>query len=320
MSLSLDPQVAEGLALILALVGDAKPPPVGDWKARRANLEALLGHLASLRPPVTDVEVAVHPVTAIDGVELEARWYVPSDRDTAAGPTSAVLYLHGGGMILGSIELYDAIVRSYVSATRVPMLAVEYRLAPEYPHPTPVEDCYQGLAWLAGHAGELGVDPARIAVMGDSAGGGLAAGVALIARDRGGPVLAQQILIYPMLDDRSITVDPQIAPYLTWTYDDNITGWDALLGASHDGVEGLEYAAPARAASLAGLAPAFIDVGDLDLLRDEDVAYARRLAADGVPCELHVYPGGPHGFEGFAPLAELSQRAVEARLRIVRAL
>src|SRR6185437_4484683 len=112
MSLSLDPQVAEGLAPILALVGDAKPPPVGDWQARRANLEALLGHLASLRPPVTDVEVAVHPVPAIDGVELEPLGYVPADRETASGPTSAVLYRHRGVMILGSIELGDAIVRS----------------------------------------------------------------------------------------------------------------------------------------------------------------------------------------------------------------
>ena len=154
--------------------------------------------------------------------------------------------------------------------------------------------------------------------MGDSAGGGLAAGV-LLARDRGGPALARQVLVYPMLDDRSVTPDPVIAPFLTWTYDDNITGWDALLGSSRD-VEGLLYAAPARAASVADLPPAFIDVGDLDLFRDEDVEYAQRLAAAGVPCELHVYPGAPHAFEAFVPDADVSLRAVEARLRYLGAL
>jgi len=211
-------------------------------------------------------------------------------------------------------------VRSYVSATRVPMLAVEYRLAPEYPHPTPVEDCYQGLAWLAGHAGELGVDPARIAVMGDSAGGGLAAGVALIARDRGGPVLAQQILIYPMLDDRSITVDPQIAPYLTWTYDDNITGWAALLGEAAGADTVSPYAAPARATDLAGLPDAYLDVGDLDIFRDEDITYAQRLADAGVPTELHLHPGCPHAFETLARKADVSRRAISDRMRRLRTL
>ncbi len=196
--------------------------------------------------------------------------------------------------------LYDTAVRDYVATSGVPMLVVDYRVAPEHPHPTPVEDCYAALVWLAENAGELGVDPARIAVMGDSAGGGLAAGVCLLARDRGGPAVAQQLLIYPMLDDRPATPDPQLLPFLTWTYDDNVTGWGALLGegAGTDAVS--PYAAPARADDLAGLPDTYIDVGDLDIFRDEDITYARRLADAGVPTELHVYPGCPHAFEALA--------------------
>ena len=126
--------------------------------------------------------------------------------------------------------MYDLAVREYVAASGVPMLVVDYRVAPEYPHPTPVEDCYAALEWLAEQATTLGFDPARLAVMGDSAGGGLAAGVCLMARDRGGPAVAQQLLIYPMLDDRPSTPDPALLRFLTWTYDDNLTGWGALLG------------------------------------------------------------------------------------------
>ncbi len=141
--------------------------------------------------------------------------------------------------------------------------------------------------WLAGQADTLGFDPGRLAVMGDSAGGGLAAGVCLMARDRGGPALAQQLLIYPMLDDRPSAPDPAMTSFLTWTYDDNLTGWGALLGqkAGRDDVS--PYAAPARATDLAGLPPTYVDVGDLDIFRDEDIDYVRRLSdagrADRVP-------------------------------------
>jgi acetyl esterase/lipase len=145
-----------------------------------------------------------------------------------------VLYLHGGGMILGSVAIFDGPVSRYVAHTGVAMPSIEFRLAPEHPHPTPVEDAYAGLVWLAAHAEELGVDRNRIAVIGDSAGGGLAAGVSILNRDRGGPALARQILLYPMLDDRNTNVDPHIAPFAGWSYDHNITGWNALLGERGD--------------------------------------------------------------------------------------
>jgi acetyl esterase/lipase len=171
------------------------------------------------------------------------------------------------------------------------------------------------------HATERGVDPKRIAVMGDSAGGALAAGVALMARDRGGPALAQQLLLYAMLDDRTAKPDPQIPPeYLLWSYNDNRTGWAALLGAAVSSDEVSPYAAPARATELSGLPDTYIDVGDLDILRDENIDYARRLMRAGVATELHVWPGCPHAFEVFAPDATASLRAVSDRLRRIASL
>jgi acetyl esterase/lipase len=137
-------------------------------------------------------------------------------------------------MIVGSVPIFDGPVSRYVARAGVPMLSVQYRLAPEHAHPVPVEDAYTGLTWLASHAGQLGIDPGRIAVMGDSAGGGLAAGVAILSRDRQGPAIAHQLLIYPMLDDRTTTPDLYIAPLAGWSYDDNATGWNALLGAGHE--------------------------------------------------------------------------------------
>lgn len=185
--------------------------------------------------------------TAEDGAALLLRWY----RKEGSAPGSAVLYAHGGGMILSNVGLYDGPVARYVSATGVPFLSVEYRYAPEFPAPTPVTDCYAGLQWLAANAAELGVDPTRIAVMGDSGGGGVAASLAIYARDQGGPAIARQVLIYPMLDDRNTTPDPQLVPFATWTYDDNTTGWGALLGAAAGGSDVSPYGAAARLENLA---------------------------------------------------------------------
>ena len=323
MSLTLDPEVQAAIAPLMAAMAGRDPIPVGDCETRRQLINGLLAALTAAVPRPEGVTVTVHEAQAGDGARLALRWYRPTGAPAGtSGP--AALYLHGGGMICGSVDIYEPVVASYVAAAGTPMLSVEYRLAPEHPHPTPVEDCYAALEWLAGHAAHLGVDPARIAVMGDSAGGGLAAGVALMARDRGGPPLRRQILVYPMLDDRTTAPDAHIAPFATWTYDDNVTGWAALLGphAGEDGLaaEGLAYAAPARAAELGGLPAAYIEVGDLDVFRAEDVAYADRLAAAGVPAELHVHAGVPHAFEVFAPASAVAQRAMADRIRVLAAL
>jgi acetyl esterase/lipase len=321
VALSLDPQVLTELAPLLEAVGESEPLAIGDVEGRRIDGHRMFDYVANTWQPVPDVEVGRRTLTTADGATLALGWYhMPGRRHH---PGSAALYLHGGGMILGLEHLglvYDLAVREYVATSGVPMLVVDYRIAPEHPHPTPVEDCYAALRWLADNAATLGVDPGRIGVMGDSAGGGLAAAVCLLARDRGGPGIAQQLLIYPMLDDRAHTPDPQLLPFLTWTYDDNVTGWAALLGesAGADGVS--HYAAPARATDLTGLPDTYIDVGDLDIFRDEDITYARRLSDAGVPTELHLHPGCPHAFEALARRADVSQRAIADRIRRLRTL
>ncbi|MCH9732382.1 MAG: alpha/beta hydrolase [Actinomycetia bacterium] len=311
MGLEIDPQVLEELAPLLAAESD--PPRVGDVATRRHDSRRLFAQVVAAHPPVAGIVVERRSVVSDDGTTIPLSWYSRAD---STEPGSAVLYVHGGGMIMGMEELgamYELIVRRYVADSGVPMLVVDYRIAPEFPHPVPVQDCYAALVWLASHAGKLGVDPARLAVMGDSAGGGIAAGVCLLARDRNGPAVAQQILVYPMLDDRTSVPDPQLVPFLTWTYDDNVTGWRALLGASADDVS--PYAAPARATDLSGLPSTYIDAGELDIFRNEDISYARRLADAGISTELHLYPGCPHAFEGLAPNAPVSQRAVANRVR-----
>ncbi|MGA5461644.1 alpha/beta hydrolase [Mycobacterium sp. NPDC050041] len=320
MPLPFDPEI---LAALLAAPQppDPTPPPVGDVATRRRNTTATFDLIADMIPAVDGIEVDHHVLTTADGADLPLSWYRPVD---APENGSAALYLHGGGMLMTLEQTgrgYDAIVRRYVAESGVPLLVVDYRAAPEHPHPTPVEDCYAALQWLAEHAGELGVDPGRLAAMGDSGGGGLSAGVALLARDRGGPALALQLLIYPMLDDRNTTPDPQIPTEgMVWSYDDNRTGWGALLGDRAGGADVPVYAAPAREQNLAGLPPAYLDTGDLDIFRAEIVDYAYRLAAAGVPTELHVHPGCPHGFEMIVPDADASRRAIADRVRRLRAI
>ena len=316
MSLALDPEVAQALAPMVAAMGDVTPPPLGDVAARRPIAEAIMAQTGAAQPIPDDVTTTDFSATATDGTPVSLRWYAK----TNSAPGSAALYLHGGGMIMGSVALYDGPLARFVSRSGVPMLAVDYRLAPEHPHPTPVEDSYLGLTWLSEHAAELGVDPRRIAVMGDSGGGGLAAAVALLARDRHGPALARQILICPMLDDRNTIPDPNIAPFAVWTYEDNATAWGALLGAAAGGPDVSAYAAAARATDLTGLPPAYLEVGQLDIFRDENLTYALGLGRAGVPVEFHLHPGVPHEFETFAFDADVAKRATADQLRVLRSL
>jgi len=239
----------------------------------------------------------------------------------AAAPTPALYQIHGGGMMFGTRR--DGLAGTLDLAARVgaAVVSVEYRLAPEHPHPAPVEDCYAGLRRLAEHAAELNVDPARIVVAGDSAGGGLAAAVALLARDRGGPALAGQLLRAPMLDDRNDTPSAyQLTGLGVWDRAANETGWTALLGDARGGPDVSPYAAPARATDLSGLPPAYIDVGSADMFRDEAVAYASAIWRDGGQAELHVWPGACHGFEMLAPQAAVTRAAFDARHSWLRRL
>ncbi|WP_053175815.1 alpha/beta hydrolase [Nonomuraea sp. SBT364] len=239
----------------------------------------------------------------------------------AATPLPVVYYMHGGGMMFGDARAGIDELLDFALELGLVLVSVDYRLAPEHPHPAPVEDCYAGLVWTAEHAAELGADAARLLVAGSSAGGGLAAALALMARDRGGPALVGQLLMCSMLDDRNDTTSAvQMAGLGVWDRTSNETGWTALLGEARGGPDVSPYAAPARATDLSGLPPAFIDVGSAETFRDEDVAYASRLWQAGGQAELHVWPGGFHGFDLMAPQAVLSQEAREARLRWLRRL
>jgi triacylglycerol lipase len=227
--------------------------------------------------------------------EVGAVLYQPEPADQLRG---AILHLHGGGYISGEPFGLIPMYRQLALELDCVMLSVDYRLAPENPYPAAIEDSYAALAWLYREGKRLNVDPARIGVMGESSGGGLAAALALLARDRGEHALAFQHLIYPMLDDRTcITEAPNAyAGEFIWTRENNRFGWRCLLGLEPGSGDVSPYAAPARAEDLCGLPPTFISTGALDLFVDEDLEYARRLIRAGVRTELHVYPGAYHGF------------------------
>ncbi len=252
-----------------------------------------------------------HEVTIpVAGGEITASVFTPTDR----AATSSIYHLHGGGMIIGDRFTGIEHVLDWAVQYGAVVVSPQYRLAPEHPAPTPVEDAYAGLVWLAANAPSLGVDPERILLVGTSAGGGLAAGVTLLARERRGPEVIAQMLLSPMLDDRDATASSrQYSQTGSWSRESNATGWDALLG-DRRGTDDVDPAsAPARADDLTGLPPAFIDVGSAEVFRDEDVAYATRLWEHGVQAELHVWAGGFHIFDGAAPGALLSRAAIAAR-------
>jgi acetyl esterase/lipase len=319
MALAFDPQAADAFAVLAAALTGPANPPVGDVAARRAKWEKLIGYGDAALPESSNISVTDYKATAQDGYQVPVRWYAP----TASAPEEsgpAALYLHSGGMILGRMDLFDRSLSRYVALSGVPILSVEYRLAPENPHPVPVEDAYGALLWLHENASMLGVDRTRIAVFGESAGGGLAAATALLSRERGGPAIAKQILIMPMLDDRTLESNPQLAPFALWTADDNRTGWQALLGPTAGGPDTSPFASAARAADLTALPSAYIEVGELDLFCAEDLAYAGRLHEAGVGVEFHLRPGVPHGFDLIAPAADVSRRAIPDRVRALRSI
>lgn len=273
--------------------------------ARRTRVAMMERSLAGWRP---DPGVAIDDVVVPGSPghrDVRVRRYLPSE---VGGGAACLLWVHGGGHVVGQPEQDDPLLSRVVAATGCVALSVDWRRPPEHPFPAPMEDCWAGLAWAHEHGASLGIDPERIVVGGASSGGGSAAGLALLARDRGLPV-AFQVLVYPMLDDRQQTRSSQMVtlPQL-WNTGSNAIAWNAYLGGAA-GTEGVSpYAAPSRAEDLAGLPPAFIAVGDVDGFVDEDVDYAARLMQAGVPVELHVYPGAVHGFDLFAPDAAVSRR------------
>ena len=260
-----------------------------------------LGTKIMTRRTPKDVEV----LTLASGVGV--RLFRPAD---VTGPGPALLWMHGGGYVLGNAAQDDTVCRRFARDLGATVASVDYRLAPEHPYPTPVEDCYSALTWLAGLPA---VDPARVAIGGASAGGGLTAALAFLARDRGTPVAAQ-LLVYPMLDDRS-TAGPANPGYRLWNQSSNRFGWESYLGDADRAV-----AVPARRTDLRGLPPAWIGVGTLDLFHDEDLAYAERLRAAGVPCEVEVVPGAFHGFDVIAAKTEVAQSFFKNQCTMLRGL
>ena len=279
-----------------------------------ADLAQVRAQMAAMAPPQPDPG----PDIKVYEARAPGRDGAPDVRLVITAPSAAgqgrpgILHVHGGGYILGTAEMTAETDTRYAREFGAVVVSVDYRLAPDTPHPGPVEDCYAGLAWLAARRPRRsGVDPGRIVVTGESAGGGLAAALVLLARERGEIPIAFQHLVFPMLDDRTV-VDTDPSPFFgqfVWTPEANRFGWASLLGAEPGGRDISPFAAPARATDLVGLPPTFIACGALDLFLEEDLEYARRLMRAGVPTELHIYPGAPHGFM-FVPDAQVTRTYV----------
>ena len=283
------------------------PPDFMDFSDLERGVAQLMSMLGGAPPELPEsVVIEDHLVSAADGHEILVRTYRPRE-PRAASP--CLYWMHGGGLVLGSVAMDDARCTEIVEQLQIVVASVEYRLAPANPYPVPLDDCYAGLEWLFGAAAQLGLDAARIAIGGGSAGAGLAASLALLARDRGQLRPCFQLLRYPMIDDRNITASShEVTDLRVWNRSANIIGWGAYLGdaAGTDGVS--PYAAAARATDLAGLPPAIVTVGELDMFLDEDIEYARRLIAAGVSTELHVYEKCIHGSDALVAHSTTVQR------------
>lgn len=286
--------------------------PEGLEGINRDNIVAIREMLAAQAvPPVeTDVTIEERTIAGSDG-DVRVLVYRPPEQGDGAG----VLWIHGGGYIFGSAE--DDRARIMAEELGCTVVSVDYRLAPENPFPAGVEDCYASLMWMTEHAADLNIDRSRIAIGGASAGAGMAAGLALLNRDRGGPQLALQLLLYPMIDNLHDTVSGQFVNHPVWNQQTSFNAWEMYLNGT-PGVEASPYAAASRATDLANLPPAYICVGSEDLFRDECIDYARRLIAAGVPSELAVFPGVFHAAEVFVPQAKVSQRLHVSFMRALR--
>ncbi|MFE7191732.1 alpha/beta hydrolase [Kitasatospora sp. NPDC057541] len=308
-----DPELSAALTSAGAVArGPVTPENLAAWQERDA----------AVRPRPT-VEV-LRDGGRFEVAELDASGVrLVSARPTGAGgPLPLLYYLHGGGLITGNAwSVLPRLLRELAEPLGIAVISVEYPLAPAAPYPAAVEACFAGLRWTTDRARRLGVDAGRVVVGGKSAGGGLAAALALLTRDRGGPAPVGQLLLSPMLDDRNNSFSArQLAGHDTWDRTSNATAWRAALGELHGAPELPPSAAPARAADLSGLPPAYVEVGSAETFRDEAVAYADGIWRAGGEAELHVWPGAFHGFDTFAPEAALSRDARDARIRWLRRL
>jgi len=290
-------------AAVLAML----PPTLldlADLKACRAQLDMVLG--ARPVPPMPDnVTISEVQVPGFDGdPDVRVKLYTPDDLPAAA---PALVWIHGGGMVLLAADGDDFKCATYADTFGCLVASVDYRLAPETPAPGLVHDCYSALRFVADNASELGINADRIVIGGASAGGGLAAGTAIFARDQGGPAPSAQFLVFPMLDHTNTTTSSHaIHDTRVWNRAANLIAWEAYLG----GQAPTPYSSPATCEDLSGLPPAYINVGTFDMFMDEDIAYATALNQAGVACELHVYPGAFHGSQGFVAEHPMSQRWV----------
>jgi acetyl esterase/lipase len=302
----IDPELADIVKIL----------PLRDWSdplAARGIMDDLIAAL-NVEVDETGVDVEDRTIPGPPGApEVPVRVYSPS---APTGPVPGLLDIHGGGFVVGSIAMEHAVATRLVRTLGIAVVAVEYRLAPEHPFPAGLDDCYAALEWMVAESAGLGIDTDRIGVYGQSAGGGLAAALALLTRDRGGPSLCFQYLGIPELDDRLDTPSmQQFVDTPMWNRPNAVLSWRYYLGPDADG-EVSPYAAPARATDLSGLPPAYVSTMEFDPLRDEGILYALRLVQAGVPVELHQYPGTFHG-SAMVPTAAVSRRQAAETLDVI---
>lgn len=283
--------------LLAAMPGGFNAIP--DIVTRRATLDGMLAMMTADLPPNPNVVLEDRTIPGPGG-DLPIRIYTPAQ---GSGPRPGMLFIHGGGMILGNLETDHLTAVMLCETLGVVLVSVDYRLAPEHPAPAAIDDCFAALLWMAEMADALGIRRDRLAIYGGSAGGGLAIATSLMSRDHGGPALHYVMAPYPMIDDRNVTASSQqITDVGIWDRAGNVEAWAWYLG----GKPATQYSAPTRATDLAGLPRMFVDVGDVDMFHDEDVEFVGRLKDAGVDVEFHVYPGSYHASEVFAPMAALS--------------
>jgi triacylglycerol lipase len=284
-----DPELRDALAL-----WPVEPLTADSLTRRRATLLKVIGAVPKPDlPDITADEIRVESAFGANPIRVLTYRPVKSDK-----PLPSIVHIHGGGFVAGAPEMKDVENRLLASELRCAIYSVDHRLAPEAPHPAPLEDIYSVFAWLHTNAGRLGLDPARIGIKGESGGGGFAAAAALYARDQQGPKFTFQHLIYPMIDDRTAVrkdLHPHVGEFV-WTQENNYFGWRSLLGREPGSAGVSPYAAASRAVDVSGLPPTYISVGGLDLFLEENMTYADRLSRAGVPVEFHMYPRAYHGF------------------------